>query len=302
MKIKPGTPSLHHGHLVMLGIAVIVLSLILIRVFAVVGGRIAGDFFYPWILLPRAMEDHLSDQTLLLADKRDLAAEVLRLQKKEAVLEAKENFYQKLRTENQQLRELLTLPKSGQCRWIVAEILQRDPLNWETQFVLDAGSEDGVRPDAAVLAMMPAEKGNELTVLGLVRSVSRHTATVQTLLHPGLHLSLQLEDNGAVGFLNVNSEQMPPVAHLAPVGHLPVQEYRIGQKFVSSGMERHLPPGIRIGYLADLDNAGTLFSSQLFRTGRLRPYADYNLVRHVVIAVVPDALERPESFDKQNAK
>ncbi len=142
-----------------------------------------------------------------------------------------------------------------------------------------------VLPGAAVLAVLPGAGEARPMLVGMVREVTGHTARVQTLLNSELQISCRYEASGAVGFLNVSSGEAEPDDDLVPVGYLPTQDYLIGNLMVSTGYEQHLPSGIPIGRLADIGRSNTPFNGRLYRTVKLRPLADYNLLKFVVLAV-----------------
>ena len=285
MSARRRRPGLRSGHVILLAVAALIVLATTVRVLSLVSGRIAGDFFYPYLVLPSRAVDGLSDRSLLLRDKFELAAAVETLSEQNRRLAIENAAQSQLAAENELLRRQLRLSPPANYKFIHGEVLQRDPLYWEEQFVVDRGEADGVLPGAAVLAVLPGAGEARPMLVGMVREVTGHTARVQTLLNSELQISCRYEASGAVGFLNVSSGEAEPDDDLVPVGYLPTQDYLIGNLMVSTGYEQHLPSGIPIGRLADIGRSNTPFNGRLYRTVKLRPLADYNLLKFVVLAV-----------------
>jgi single-strand DNA-binding protein len=73
---------------------------------------------------------------------------------------------------------------------------------------------------------------------------------------------------------------------MLPVGFLPRGgRYRHNESALTTGFERGIPAGLVIGELVSVENMETRFSSRLYLSGWLRPAAEFDRVRFVVIAL-----------------
>ncbi len=73
---------------------------------------------------------------------------------------------------------------------------------------------------------------------------------------------------------------------MLPIGFLPLRNvYTPGEMLQTSGFEKSIPPGIKIGNLGEVQSVDSLFSGELFLSGRFVPAMRLNEVRFLVIAV-----------------
>ena len=244
-------------------------------------GRIAGDFFYPYTRAARTGYDVLSDQTLLVFSRRELASQLETLREENSRLAGQAAAASELLLENERLRRILNLPSPATWEHIPAEVILRDPRFWHEQFTIDRGSIHGIRIGTAALAV--SDSGMPVFV-GVVSSLSRKTATVMTVYNPELRMSAILPRSGAAGI--IHSGNLPLGKGMLPVGFLPLrQPYTLGEVLQTSGFEQNIPPGLKIGNLSDVQSADSLFSGELYLSGRFIPAMRLNEVRFLILAV-----------------
>jgi len=243
-------------------------------------GRVAGDFFYPYLELTRQGESELSDLTLLAFSQQELAAKVERLQEKNQALALQAAAAGELLQENQELRKLVKLHPAAGWSYISAEILLRDPLLWRERFSVNRGSADGVVPGAAVLSLSPEGRPR---LVGIVDETGLHTCRIITIYDPTMRLSVRFPGNGAVGVLNFGERRS--VRGGVPVGMLPVHyHYAPGAAVVTTGFEQNIPAGILVGELTSSDPEESNFSNRTQLNGFVSPAADFTALRFLVIA------------------
>ena len=253
-------------------------------------GLLLGDFFYPYLALSQRTTQGVSEQSLLLLSRSELAAKTEALMKENSTLAIRVNATENLAEDNRELRQLLKLPAPVGWNYRAAQILLRDPMFWREHFTVSIGPEAGIEPGAAVISSGP---DGVPALVGVVSRVGRRNAEVETLFSPRLRLSLAFE-NGGTGFLNTGERQ--PVSGKLPVGHMPVNlKYSAGEKVRSTGYETGIPRGIRIGTLSTADEVDPNFSSTQYVTGLLTPQADFDNLRYLVIAVPANAGEAAEA-------
>ena len=248
-------------------------------------GRIAGDFCYPYLRAARTGFDTLSDQTLLVFSRRELASQLELLRSENVRLAAQAAAASELLLENERLRRMLALPGPAQWRHIPAEIILRDPRLWHDQFTVDRGSLHGVRTGAAALAVTPS---GQCVFVGVVSEVTRRTATVMTVCNPAMRMSAILPKSGASGILHTGS--MPESAGMLPIGFLPIRNpYNLGEVLQTTGFEQNIPAGLKIGNLSDVQSVDSLFSGELYLSGRFIPAVSLGEIRFLLLAVRQDA-------------
>ena len=272
-----------------LAAGVLVLALVVLaagyRMLRPAAGRFFGDFLYPYLRLSRLGMSKLSDQSLLAYSRVELAAKVEELQRRNRHLALQAAAAGELLRENGELRRLMSFSAPAGWSSLAAEIILRDPLMWRERFTVDRGEADGVRPGAAVFDV--GTDGRPIFV-GVIERVGRRTSTVLTLHNDALRLSAHLGSSGAVGFVNAGAS--PGDDGTVPIGYLPRgMLYRPDEAVVTTGFERGIPPGLMIGTLASVEEPEARFANRLHLSGRLRPAAELDGIRFVMITTNPAA-------------
>lgn len=245
-------------------------------------GRLAGDFLYPYLISFRIGADSLSDQTLLVFSRRELASRLEEQLAENRRLAAQAAAASELLVENDALRRMLSLTPPASWRYTNVEIILRDPRFWNERFTIDRGSRDGIRPGAAALA---STLEGQLVLVGVVDRVNLHSAEVITIFNPELKISASLPLSKAIGVINASAIGSRMPEDRIAIGFLPVRsDYIIDEILLSSGLEQQIPPGVKIGNLAEVEPADSRFSSRVFLTGSFLPALQLNSIRFLVIA------------------
>ena len=186
------------------------------------------------------------------------------------------------------MRALLQLEPLVNYRYVAGEVEQFDPLYWKKRFRLNRGSDSGIIPGCAVIALIDNNNQNYAVVAGFVRSVSQHSSEVITLHNPELRMPVKLVDANAVGY--INGENLPaPLEDLASISYLPLQnQYRIGDSAVTTDFDPIVPAGLKLGELAIMDSDNPVFSSMLYRRGYLRPALSNPDEANFMLIIVPE--------------
>jgi len=142
---------------------------------------------------------------------------------------------------------------------------------------------DSIRPGMGVIS----SKG----VVGTVKSVSEHFATVASLLHPNLLVSGRVQSNGALATVQWDGKN-PLEAELKYVPrHL---EMDVGDTVRTSGFNSIYPEGFIIGHVS----TSALKRENPFYLARVRLATDFTQVRTVYIIKVTDRKEK-ESLEEE---
>lgn len=249
-------------------------------------GRVVGDFLYPYLQLSRLGADSLSDRSLLLYSRSELARRLEQQLAENRRLLAQVAAGETLRIENTQLRRQMNLSPPPSWRYIDAEIILRDPRFWNERLTLNRGGRDGVVSGSAVMAAAP---DGGVSFVGVVTRVMKRSAEVVTVLNPEVRISAVLPLSNIVGI--VNSGRLRTVGREVDVGFLPVDQVPADrEELLTTGFEPQIPAGIRIGVLSSVQHADPVFSSELYRCGTVIPSADFSGVRFVVVAVRGDGM------------
>lgn len=251
--------------------------------------RCAADFYYPF-LNPMVRVEALAESGLLTTRSRlSLAKEVFALKKSNDALTLENASLEKYRAENAELRANLALPAAVGYRYVFAEVLTRDPARWLQTFRVNKGYEQGVVEGAAALVRRgPLKSGapklDDFAVIGRVGPVSRHSAIINTLAMDGCRLSVFLPKSGVNGLIDGGGRG--PKGPWTMVRYLPRDaEYESGAEVRSSGLSPLTPAGLLVGTLDAAPDAGVRFVNQLYVETKVRPFADFERVKFVLILV-----------------
>jgi len=166
--------------------------------------RIVADFFYPFFSLVLKVENIVAQKGLARKSNNILSAELIDLQKANSTISAKCEYLETLVSENSELRKLLNLKINPDYNYIFAEIIFRDPVEWFNRFSINKGESDGIENGAVVLARISADNTpskSSFGVVGRIASLSKHIASVNTIVSDECNLSVIIPENGAAGIL-----------------------------------------------------------------------------------------------------
>jgi cell shape-determining protein MreC len=246
--------------------------------------RITRCFFAPFLALPENARIAISDKTLLIRSKLELASEMERLMQENMRLSAQVAQAAPLKLENEELRRLLKVSPRAEFRYIYARPLMRNPLDWAGGLTIDQGSESGISVGAVVVTPYYHNKRIIPAVLGRVVSVTGDTANIATLINPDCRLSVMVSGLGvsagliggghdASGFYT-NAEYLPKGL-----------KYRQDTPVYTAGFDAAVPPNLYLGQL-DLPQHGELeLGQRLYLSAKLRPAADLQAIYFVLIMV-----------------
>ena len=185
-----------------------------------------------------------------------------------------------LREENAQLRGLLGLAGRLRTGYIPAEVLHQAGVADALTLVLSAGRADGVEPMAPVITT----RG----LVGLVRSVDRHTAVAIAWTHPDFRASAAVAGGDVFGVVAARrGERTTGMMELHGVAYR--EQLRPGDLVVTSGLGGVFPRGIPVGTVQGVLSE----SAEWERTYLLKPAVDPAEAAHVLVlsrALVADTL------------
>jgi rod shape-determining protein MreC len=155
--------------------------------------------------------------------------------------------------------------------FIVATVINNSIRQKSNYITLDKGSDEGIHPDMAVIT----SNG----VVGVVQNVSAHFATVRSLLHPDIKISVTLDSlTEAFGSLvwGQNTDSRFAMVRDIP-NHVKVN---VGQPIFTSGYSI-FPQGIKVGHVVEPD----ITSGESFKDIRILLTTEFAKLQHVYVVV-----------------
>ena len=208
-----------------------------------------------------------------LKSKQELIAENEAL--KEQITSLEEELYNTILDvyELENLKELYEIDQEyEEYEKIGAKVIASDSSNFFTTFIINKGSEDGIKENMNVLA------GNGL--VGIVTEVSSHSATVKSIISDNSNVSAMVlgsSDHMVVSgnLYTMNENSTISFSQLRDDG-----EYaQVGSSVVTSYISDRYLPGLLIGYISEIHED----NNQLTKSGTITPAVDFTHVEDVLV-------------------
>lgn len=151
-----------------------------------------------------------------------------------------------------------------------ARVIANNGSNWFTSFIIDKGSEDGIREDMNVLS------GNGL--VGIVTEVRKHSSTVRSIIDEVNVSSMVMTTfdqcivSGDLKLINdgvIKFEQLPNNDN----------DVAVGEQVVTSNISSKYLQGLLIGYVSEVK----VDSNNLTRSGYIIPAVDFKKLQEVLV-------------------
>lgn len=191
-------------------------------------------------------------------------------------LRAQLSHEQLSRAQYAQLRRLLQVAGRGGYRIVAADVIAVGQ-GYTESVTLDAGSQDGIRPQETVL--------DGAGLVGTVTAVSAQACTVLLASDPTSVVGIRLAGSGQIGWVTGTGKSQ------SGAGLLKLQvlgsgaALRPGEQLVTSASVHDRPyvPGVPVGVISDAQGS----TGSLTMRALVRPYADFTALGVVGIVVAP---------------
>lgn len=174
----------------------------------------------------------------------------------------------KLKDENAQLKEELNFVQRTKIFALPAAITSKSLSQSVSKFVIDQGTESGIKTGDAVVA----KNG---IYIGKITDSSLHSATVTALTHPTRTTAVSLlNERRTIGIVNGTS------TGLLEMKFIPLEEeIAVNDLVVTSGLEEGIPSGLLVGIV----NAVSVDADTLFFTAIVEPLENVRRISHVLV-------------------
>lgn len=221
-------------------------------------------------------------------DKQDLIDKNQELQDAVDTLTEQNNILIQNQSELSRLQELYNLDEEySSYPKVAARIISKDPGNWYDTFMINRGSNDGIRVDNNVIA----GKG----LVGIVTEVGSNWATVRAIIDDSSNVSamtvgtddtcvvegeLELIDEGKLRFSQLYDKD---------------DKVTVGERVVTSNISDKYVEGLFIGYVSDIE----LDTNNLTKTGTIVTPVDFQHLKDVFVITVnkQDAVDNSGAAD-----
>ena len=221
-----------------------------------------------WIGTTRA---GMQEKKALVAENEELRAQIDTLTEQNNKLIQDQGEFTRLQELYKLDQEYAIYPK------VAANIISKDPGNWYSTFMINRGSNSGIRVDNNVIA----GKG----LVGIVTEVGPDWATVRSIIDDSSNVSamtvstldncvvegdLELIDEGKLSFFQLYDKENKVTA---------------GERIVTSNISEKFVPGLFIGYVSEIRQD----TNNLTKTGTIVTPVDFQHLKDVFVITVNKA-------------
>ena len=220
-------------------------------------------------------------------DVQKLSEENKALREEISELTQKNNELVQNQTELTRLQELYSIDKTySSYNKVAAEVISKDPGNWYSTFVVNRGSNDGIKANMNVLG-----QGG---LVGIVTEVGGSWAQIRSIIDDESNVSgmaantsepcvvsgnLLMMDSGKIEFTGLRDSD---------------NQVTEGTSIVTSNISDKFLPGLLIGYISEI----ALDSNNLTKSGTIIPAADFRNLREVLI--ITDLKETKKTKEEES--
>lgn len=196
-----------------------------------------------------------------------------------------ENTLQEVQlTKYQELNDLYDLDSYyAEYPKTAAQIISTSANNWNASMTIDKGSVDGIQD------YMPVLSGDGL--FGHVETVYRHYSKIVSILSEDSYVHgevLRSGDHvGVEGDITLEQDELCKIEF-----YIGQTDIAVGDEIVTSSLSDIYPPGIRIGEITEIEEAGDGVTGIAY----LRPDADVKNISYILI--ITDQVEKPDTSEE----
>jgi len=153
---------------------------------------------------------------------------------------------------------------------VAARVIYKNSTNWYNSFVIDKGSDDGIKTGMNVIA------GNGL--VGIVTRTGHNNSTVRSIIDDSSNVSGMLLNTSDTCMVKGDLKTMDK-GYISVTDIKKDAEIKDGYEVVTSYISTKYHPGILIGYIKDI----TVDSSNMTESAKLTPAVDFSKLDMVLI-------------------
>lgn len=253
----------------------------------------AGMIVVPFEKSINGIGSWLGEINQAFQDKQDLISKNQELQDAVDTLTEQNNILIQNQSELSRLQELYNLDEEySSYPKVAARIISKDPGNWYDTFMINKGSNDGIRVDNNVIA----GKG----LVGIVTEVGTNWATVRAIIDDSSYVSVMTvgtDDNCVVtGDLELIDEGKLRFSQLYDKD----DKVTVGERIVTSNISDKYVEGLFVGYVSEIE----LDTNNLTKTGTIVTPVDFQRLKDVFVITVnkQDSVDDSSTSDENTSQ
>ncbi len=224
---------------IVLGVFIFVFSSFINRGMAA-EGNILASLFSPFREYILKTTDSMADFFSGFFSYKNIKAENDQLVLQNRSLKSLLNNFIELKKENETLREALNLSEKQKLSFILADVISRSPLNFSQSFIVNKGSDDGIKVNQAVVW------GGQVLV-GEIKDVDVNSANVRSINDSEFRTSVFVGEKRIEAIFKGQGLE-PAILDLVPAK----AEIVVGDRIITSGLDKKMSRGLYIGEIKNI--------------------------------------------------
>lgn len=174
--------------------------------------------------------------------------------------------FEELSRENNRYEELLKFKRTLVYSTVVANVVGRNPNNWNTTMVIDRGEDDGIKPGMPVVTA--------LGVVGKIAEVSGNRSKVVLVTDPSFNVGALIQRTRQTGLMTGT------LRGFCRLKYLPEEaDVRIGDQVVTAKISASFPEGLLLGRVASVLSGYDYPSTEAI----VEPALDLSMIEEVIV-------------------
>ena len=216
------------------------------------------------------LKNKIAGNSSFFTNIETLSTENDQLKQENSELEQKLRELEIIKAQNNTLKEYLKLTeKNTSYTTIPAYIINKDTSNYSATFIINVGSDDGIKENMTVIA----DKG----LVGHIVSVTKNTAKVQTIIDPSSAISVTFQSTGdnaiCKGTLESKTLKATYISTIAEILENDIVE--------TSGMGGMYQKGIMIGTVSKIESTKNITDKYAI----IKPAVDFGKLETVLVII-----------------
>jgi rod shape-determining protein MreC len=250
---------------------VLILGLVFLNVFPNIS-KFLGNFifkiFSPFQKFFIKIGDRVAGFFEIILSIKDLGRENTELRQKTLEMESELTKLKETERENGILREALNFSQKGIPLYEIASVAGKEIQGGGDWILIDKGSKDGIEKDAVVIS-------EGFSLVGRIVEVDSDFSKVLLISNSESTVAAIIENSRSEGLVQKTEGENKIFMDFIPKDENP----GIGEKIITSGMDKIYPDGILIGKVESVDSS----QNQLFQKIIIAPAADFNKLEKVFV-------------------
>ncbi len=167
---------------------------------------------------------------------------------------------------SKRLDDINALRKQRSYASVVADVIGRDPTNWNASLIINKGDIHGIKVGMPVI--------NPQGIVGKIIEVGRSTAKVILLSDANFSVAAVVTRTRESGLLTGTLEDLCRLKYLSDKA-----DVKVGDEIVTSGLSTSFPEGILIGRVVDVQAATSHFTVECL----VEPAVDLSQIEEVIV-------------------